>query len=174
MDLMQHITRVEDFPVPGIDFKDITTLLESPAAFGYCIDRLTEIYTDEAFDKIVAFGARGFLFGAPMAYRLAKPLVLFRKQGKLPRETASTSYQGEYAPETIEIHRSSVEPGDRLVLVDDVSADGECFYAACKLLEGMGAEVHSCAVLIQFLDLGSPERLAGYRVNRLLGVRKGE
>ena len=174
MDLMKYITRVEDFPIPGIDFKDITTLLEHPAAFAYCIDTLTEMYESEDFDKIVAFGARGFLFGAPLAYKLAKPLVLFRKAGKLPRETASTFYEGEYAPETIEIHRSSVEAGDRFVLVDDVSADGQLFYAASKLLESLGAVVHSCAVLIQFLDLGSPERLMDYRVNRLLGVRKGE
>lgn len=174
MDLMKHIARVEDFPVPGIDFKDITTLLEQPAAFRYSIDRFTEMYEGEDFDKLVAFGARGFLFGAPLAYQIAKPLVLFRKAGKLPRETAATSYQGEYAPETIEIHRSSVEAGDRFVLIDDVSADGECFYAASKLLESMGALVHSCAVLIQFLDLGSPERLAEYKVNRLLGVKKGE
>jgi len=174
MDLMKHIATVDDFPIPGIAFKDITTLLEHPAAFSHCIDTLVETYAGEDFDKIVAFGARGFLFGAPMAYKLAKPLVLFRKAGKLPRETASTSYKGEYAPETIEIHRSSVEPGDRFVLVDDVSADGECFYAACKLLESLGAVVHSCAVLIQFLDLGSPERLAGYKVNRLLGVKKDD
>jgi len=173
MDLMSYITDVEDFPAPGITFKDITTLLEDPAAFRYSIDSMAELCDVGEFDKIAALGARGFIFAAPLAERFNKPLVLVRKAGKLPRDTVAASYEGEYATVDIEIHRSSVQAGDRFLLVDDVSATGNTLLTTAKLLEGLGACVQSIAVLMHFLDLGAPERLAAYDLRYLLTVGSG-
>ncbi len=170
MDLMSYIADVADFPSPGILFKDITPLLEDPAAFAYCIDAMVDLCDANKIDKIAALDARGFLFAAPLALKLEKPLVLVRKAGKLPRSTIAATYEAEYATVDIEIHRSSVVTGDRFLIVDDVSATGNSLATTAGLIEQRGGTVTAMIVLMHFLNLGAPERLAAHDLRYLLAV----
>ena len=168
MDLNDYVTAVADFPIPGVSFKDITPMLAEPAAFRHSVDRLAETARDLDCDTIAAFDARGFLWAAPLADRLGLPLVPIRKQGKLPRETVSASYQGEYGTETVEAHRDAIKPGQSVLLVDDVIATGESMRAGVKLVAELGGTVAACLAVIELTYLGAQERLADHRVETLL------
>ncbi|CAI8033678.1 Adenine phosphoribosyltransferase [Geodia barretti] len=164
MDLKQYIRDVPDFPIPGVLFKDITPLLSNPAAFCQVIDHLTRKYEQSSLDSIVAIDARGFLFAAPVAYRLGKPLVPARKPGKLPWETRSFEYSLEYGEAAIEMHVDGVGQGDKVLLLDDLLATGGTLAAATRLVESIGGEVAGVAVVIELTELDGRKGLEGYDV----------
>jgi adenine phosphoribosyltransferase len=168
MDLNEFIRNVPDFPKPGIQFKDITPLLSDPAAFGYACARLAAHFTKTPIDAIAAAEARGFLFAAPMALELRKPLIPLRKPGKLPYKTLSYTYDLEYGSAELHMHIDGVKPGDKVLLVDDVLATGGTMAAACKLIELSGGTVAGCAFLIELGFLNGRKPLAGYECFSLL------
>lgn len=162
MDLKPFIRDVPDFPKPGVLFKDITPLLSNPAAFASSIRQLAERYVDGPVDVIAAAEARGFLFAAPLALELRKPLVPLRKPGKLPYQTRSYKYDLEYGSAELHMHVDGVESGARVLVVDDVLATGGTMAAACKLIESVGGTVAGCAFVIELGFLHGREKLKGY------------
>lgn len=168
MDLAQYIRDIPDFPKPGIIFKDVTPLLAHPPAFRHAVDRLTEQYRHAAVDVIAAAEARGFLFAAPMALALDKPLVPLRKPGKLPYRTHSLKYDLEYGQAELHMHIDGIAAGKRVLLVDDLLATGGTIDAACQLVEKAGGEVVACAFLIELGFLKGRERLTGREVFSLI------
>ena len=168
MDLTQHIRDVPDFPTPGILFRDITPLLQHPAAFRFAVDQMSERFADAGFDAIVGIESRGFLFAAPLAYKLGIPLVPARKQGKLPYETNSVSYELEYGTDSIEVHVDAVRPGDRVLIVDDLIATGGTLAATVELIERIGGSVAGVGVVIELSDLNGQDLLSGHDVESLL------
>ena len=168
MDLSQYIAPVADFPIPGVAFKDITPLLADPDAFAASVDGLAAAVEGIPVDRIAAFDARGFLWAAPLAYRLRLPLVPIRKAGKLPRPHLTESYQGEYGVETVEVHDDAVKAGESVLLVDDVIATGGSMLAGCRLVERLGGTVAACAAVIEFTGLGAPAALEKYRTVSLI------
>src|SRR6185436_2173070 len=143
------IRDIPDFPKPGILFKDITPLLADPRAFQDAIDRLGDHYRHRPFDAVAAAEARGFLFAAPLALHLQKPLVPLRKPGKLPYRTYSLKYDLEYGSAELQMHADGVTPGGRVLLVDDVLATGGTMAAGCKLIEQAGGVVAGIAFLVE-------------------------
>ena len=162
MDLKQHIRSIADFPSPGILFRDITPLISQPAAFRYAIDRLADHYSGQAVDAVLGVEARGFLFAAPLALRLDRPLVPVRKEGKLPFETYTVRYAHEYGDSAVQVHTDAIDPGSRVLIVDDLLATGGTLEAAVKLVEQSGGEVAGLAVIIELTDLDGRQRLRGY------------
>jgi adenine phosphoribosyltransferase len=160
--LADLIRNIPDFPIPGIQFKDITPLLQNGAAFKEVIDTLAARYEDRALDAIVGIESRGFIFSAPLAYRLGIGLVLIRKPGKLPWETFAVEYDLEYGTNKLEMHRDALAPGARVVVIDDVLATGGTVAAACQMVEMAGAVVEEVAFLIELTFLKGRERLAKY------------
>jgi adenine phosphoribosyltransferase len=168
MDLTRHIRDIPDFPKPGITFKDITPLLAEPAAFEESIEQLCEHYAARPIDAIAAAEARGFLFAAPMALRLKKPLIPLRKPGKLPYRTYSLKYDLEYGTAELHMHTDGVGTGHRVLLVDDVLATGGTMEAGCRLIEKAGGLVAGCAFLVELAFLHGRDRLQGYDVFSLI------
>jgi adenine phosphoribosyltransferase len=167
-ELSRYIRDIPDFPKPGILFKDITPLLAEPAAFQHSVDLLAERYRGEELDAIAAAEARGFLFAAPMALALKKPLVPLRKPGKLPYRTYSLKYELEYGSAELHVHIDGIAPSARVLLVDDVLATGGTMQAGCQLVEKAGGRVVGCAFLLELTFLKGRERLEGYPVFSLL------
>jgi adenine phosphoribosyltransferase len=168
MDLSRYIRDIADFPKPGILFKDITPLLAEPAAFRQAIDLLAQHYQDADVGAVAAAEARGFLFAAPLALALARPLIMLRKPGKLPYSTVSFSYELEYGSAELQMHTDSVKPGLKVLLVDDVLATGGTMIAARHLVEKAGGVVAGIAFLIELSFLGGRERLAPAEVFSLI------
>ncbi|RME98524.1 MAG: adenine phosphoribosyltransferase, partial [Chloroflexi bacterium] len=168
MDLASTIRSVPDFPVEGILFYDITTLLKNPDALKYCIDQLAEKYQDFDIDVIVGMESRGFIFGMPLAYKLGVGFVPIRKPGKLPAETISESYALEYGTNTLEIHKDAIEAGQRVLVVDDLLATGGTARATCNLVERLGGEVAGVSFIIELTFLNGRNQLQGYDVFSLL------
>lgn len=168
MDLKQYIREILDFPIEGILFRDITPLLQDPSVFQYVIDQLAERYENESIDVILGIEARGFLIAAPLAYRLQKPFVPLRKEGKLPYETRSIKYALEYGRNVIEVHTDAISKGQRAIILDDVLATGGSMAAAADLVESMDGVVAGLAAVIELLDLDGRERLSGYGVFSLV------
>jgi len=139
-DLDAAIRKVPDFPVKGILFYDITSVLMDPRAFGWCVDRMIERYGRMQIDAVASVESRGFLFGAPLARELGLPLLLVRKAGKLPGETVSRTYELEYGSDTIEMHRADLRPGMRILIVDDLIATGGTVRATADLIADAGSE----------------------------------
>lgn len=164
MDLSSIIRNVPDFPKPGIQFKDITTLLLHGDAFKEIIDGWRDRYAGQNVDVIVGAEARGFIFGAALAYAMELPFVPVRKPGKLPAETVAESFDLEYGTDTLEIHVDALKKGDRVVLVDDLLATGGTMEATCKLVERLGAEVVEIAFVVELPPLKGRDKLAGYPV----------
>jgi adenine phosphoribosyltransferase len=162
MDLKVYIRDVPDFPKPGILFKDITPLLADPAAFGYSVSALSAHYATRKIDAIAAAEARGFLFAAPMALKLCKPLIPLRKPGKLPYATRSFRYDLEYGSTELNVHVDAILPGANVLLVDDVLATGGTMSAACHLIEQAGGLVAGCAFLLELSFLNGRRPLAAY------------
>src|SRR5262245_38535096 len=168
MDLGQYIRDIPDFPKPGILFKDITPLLAEPQAFQEAIDRMAEHYQDRAVDAVAAAEARGFLFAAPLALQLKRPLVPLRKPGKLPYRTYSLKYDLEYGSAELQIHTDGVSAGANVLLVDDLLATGGTMRAACQLVERAGGKVVGCAFLVELLFLKGREQLRPHEVFSLI------
>ncbi len=168
VDLKNYIRAIPDFPEPGILYRDITPLLRNPQAFNYAIDSLVERFSQQSFDTVVAVESRGFLFGAPLANRMGKPLVLVRKPGKLPAATVSAQYSLEYGSDVLEIHADDIGPGERVVVVDDLLATGGTLKAAVQLVEVSAGVVTGIGLVIELKELGGRERLQGYDVFSLV------
>ncbi|MCM2679833.1 adenine phosphoribosyltransferase [Echinimonas agarilytica] len=157
--IKSSIKAVADYPKPGIMFRDVTSLLENPAAFHQSVDLLAKPFRDRGYTKVVGTEARGFLFGAPVALELGLGFVPVRKPGKLPRQTLSESYELEYGEDTLEIHKDSISPGDKVLLIDDLLATGGTIEATAKLVRQLGGEVTDAAFVVALPDLGGIERL---------------
>ncbi|NLC84882.1 MAG: adenine phosphoribosyltransferase [Ruminococcaceae bacterium] len=170
MDLEKVLRHVADFPKEGIDFIDITTVLQDPVAFRAAIDRMTELVANVDFDIVVGAESRGFIIGAPLAYATGRGFVPIRKQGKLPYETVSTRYTLEYGTDVLEMHRDAVHPGDRVLIVDDLLATGGTTLAAARLATQLGGIVTGAAFLIELRELKGRERLTDYPVFTVLSV----
>tara|TARA_Y100001947_G_C10291191_1_gene282900 strand:+ start:39 stop:551 length:513 start_codon:yes stop_codon:yes gene_type:complete len=168
LELKDYIRDVPDFPEPGILFKDITPMLANPQAFGLAIDSLEGLFKDVDFDAIVAVESRGFLFGAPLADRLKKPIIPVRKPGKLPAATHATEYALEYGTNTMEIHVDGISKNDRVLLLDDLLATGGTLAAAARLVEISGGIIVGTGVVIELLDLNGRKGLEGYNVKSLI------
>lgn len=160
----KYIKSIPDFPKPGIIFRDVTSVTEAPEGLKLAIDEMDALLDGVDYDLIAGTESRGFVFGAPLAYKNNKGLVLVRKKGKLPRQTVEMSYDLEYGQATIEIHKDSIKPGDKVVLVDDLIATGGTIEAAAKLIESLGGEVVKMIFLIELTDLKGREKLSKYDV----------
>jgi adenine phosphoribosyltransferase len=163
---------VPDFPVPGILFYDITTLIKDKRGFATLIDALSEHYIDQEIDLVLGMEARGFIFGPAVAYRLNAGFVPIRKPKKLPAATASISYDLEYGKNTLEIHRDAIHPGQRVIIVDDLLATGGTALATVSLAESLGAKVVGCGFVVELDFLKGREKLGAYNVFSLLHYQK--
>ena len=169
MELIRSLIReVPDFPRPGILFRDITPVLESAAALSRTIELLTAPYVGRGIGKIVGIESRGFVLGAAMALRLGCGLALVRKPGKLPRRTLSAAYTLEYGSGELHMHEDAVQPGERVIVADDLIATGGTARAACQLVEASGGAVAGVAAVVELAALGGRDRLHGYDVQVLL------
>lgn len=157
--LIDHIRTIPDYPKPGIQFRDITTLLANPAAFREAIDQLVAPYQDARIDHVVGIEARGFILGGALADRLHAGFVPVRKKGKLPHETLRVAYALEYGTDEIEIHRDAIARDERVLLVDDLIATGGTALAAVQLLETLRATIVAAAFVIDLPELGGSEKL---------------
>ena len=152
-ELKDYVTTIPDFPEPGIMFRDITSILDDAEGLQLAIDTLQKFLEGLDVDVIAGTESRGFIFGMPIAYNLHKPFVLIRKKGKLPRETISETYDLEYGQATIEIHKDSIKPGQKVVLVDDLIATGGTIEAAAHLVERLGGEVVKMIFVMELAGL---------------------
>lgn len=168
MDLAPLIRNIPDFPKPGIQFKDITTLLLEPDAFRHIIDTWTQRYAAMEIDAIVGVDARGFIFGAPLAYALGLPFVPVRKKGKLPGKTISEEFDLEYGTDKVEVHVDALAKGARVVIVDDLLATGGTVAAAAKLVKKLGAVPVEAAFVVELPPLKGREKLGDLPVQTLV------
>lgn len=159
MDFKSKIRTIPDYPIPGVQFRDITTLLQDGAAFQAAIDALANYARSKKIDYIIGPEARGFVIGAPLAYSLGVGFIPVRKKGKLPAETVEVSYQLEYGEAALAIHRDAFRPGQKLFIVDDLLATGGTVQATCDLIRQLQGEVVGAAFLIELTDLKGRERL---------------
>ena len=166
--LEDYVITIPDFPEPGIMFRDITGILQDAKGFKMAIDQLIERVKDLDFDVIVGAESRGFIFGAPMAYKLKKSFVPARKKGKLPRETVCEEYELEYGKAAVELHTDAIKPGQKVVIVDDLIATGGTMKAICKLVERLGGEVVRICFVMELAGLNGRETLKGYDVESLI------
>ena len=162
--LEDYVRTIPDFPEPGIMFRDITTILSDADGLKLAIDEMQKTLDGVDFDVIAGAESRGFIFGAAIAYNMHKPFILIRKKGKLPCETVEQSYDLEYGKATIEIHKDAVEPGQKVVIIDDLIATGGTVEAAAKLIEKLGGEVVKMVFLMELKGLNGREKLAKYDV----------
>ena len=168
MDLASTIRSVPDFPIEGILFYDITTMLKDAAALKESIDQLTDHYRGKDIDLVAGMEARGFIFGVPIAYQLGVGYVPIRKPGKLPAETLAQSYELEYGSNTIEIHVDAIESGQKVLVIDDLLATGGTAQATCHLLEKLGGQIVGVGFVIELTFLNGREKLKDYEVFSLL------
>lgn len=167
-DLKKSVREVLNFPKPGINFYDVTTLFGEAQAFRSAMDRLVQRYEGDRIDAIAGIEARGFVLASALSYALHKDLILIRKSGKLPGPTINESYSLEYGEARLEIHRDAVEPGQRVLIVDDVLATGGTAAASGKLIERLEAEIYGFAFMIELTALGGRTQIAAQDVYSLL------
>ena len=153
MDLKKHIRSIPDYPKKGILFRDITTLIKNPTAFNYAIDKIIEISKKIEFNKVSAIESRGFVFASTVSYLTNKPLILLRKKDKLPAEKHSVDFKLEYGDATIEVHKDSIDKGDKILVIDDLVATGGTAEAAAKLIDISGGDVAGFIFIINLFDL---------------------
>ncbi len=165
MKLEEMIRDVPDFPIKGVLFKDITTLLKDPDAYRLAIDSMVERFRDKGIDIVVGMESRGFVLAAPLAYLLGAGLVPVRKLGKLPAKTVRAEYSLEYGTNTLEMHEDAIQPGQRVLIVDDLLATGGTTQATVKLVEQVGGKVIGIAFLIELTFLKGRDRLKGYDIH---------
>jgi len=170
MDLKKYIRSIQDYPKKGILFRDITTLIKDKNAFKNCIDQMSEILNKINYSKIAAIESRGFIFASPLSYNLSKSHVLLRKKNKLPAERYSVDFELEYGNATLEIHKDSISPKEKVIIVDDLIATGGTAEAAAKLIEKSGGEVAGFIFVINLFDLGGKDLLEkkGYKCFSLI------
>ncbi|PKG24433.1 adenine phosphoribosyltransferase [Niallia nealsonii] len=168
MDLKQFITIVEDWPKPGIKFKDITTLMDNGEAYKYATDQIVSYAKEKEIDLVVGPEARGFIIGCPVAYSLGVGFAPVRKEGKLPRETVKVKYGLEYGSDVLTIHKDAIKPGQRVLITDDLLATGGTIEATIKLVEELGGVVAGIAFLIELSYLEGRKNLNGYDVLTLM------
>src|SRR6185503_13630538 len=167
-DLKSLIREVPDFPKPGINFYDITTLLKDPAGLKQTIDALADLVDEGPVDTVIGVESRGFIFATPLAYHLGAGFVPVRKPKKLPAECVSISYDLEYGQDTLEIHRDAVGNGHRVIIADDLLATGGTAKAVCGLVEQLGGTVAGLVFVVELEFLPGREKLAGYDVRSLI------
>ena len=153
MDLKQYIRSIPDYPKKGILFRDVTTLIKDENAFKSCIDQILEISKKINFDKIAAIEARGFLFASPLSYIVNKPLIMLRKENKLPADKYSVNFKLEYATATLEMHKDSINKNEKILIIDDLIASGGTANAAAQLIEMPGGIVSGFIFVINLFDL---------------------
>ena len=165
MDLKKYIRSIPDYPKKGILFRDITTLIKDKDAFKECIDQMSKILTKLNFDKIASIESRGFVFASPLCYNLSKSLILMRKKNKLPADKYSQEFELEYGKATLELHKDSIQPKDKVLIVDDLIATGGTAEAGAKLVEKSGGIVAGFIFVINLFDLGGKKLLEdkGYK-----------
>ena len=168
VDLDSAIRKVHDFPRAGILFYDVTSILTTPEAFQYCIDRMEELYADQEIDAVACIEARGFVFAAPYAYKRGIPLILVRKRGKTPGKTQERKYNLEYGQDYVSIHESDVHEGQKILIIDDLIATGGTIEATASLIEDMGASVAGIFGVIGLPFLDYEEKLGDYTIQTLI------
>ncbi len=164
----EYVRSIPDFPEPGIIFRDVTSILQDADGLHLAIDLIQEKLKDTDVDVIVGTESRGFIFGVPVAYNLHKPFVPIRKKGKLPCETIESSYDLEYGSATVEMHRDSIKPGQKVAVIDDLIATGGTVAACAKMIEELGGEVVKIVFLMELAGLKGREKLAGYDVESVI------
>ncbi|HQF43916.1 MAG TPA: adenine phosphoribosyltransferase [Ignavibacteriaceae bacterium] len=168
MDLKSHIRNIKDFPKPGVMFRDITTLIKDPEAFNYTSDLLLSFVADKKIDKVVGVESRGFIFGAVLAHKLNAGFIPVRKPGKLPAEKVSISYSLEYGEDKLEMHKDAIQPGDKVLIHDDLLATGGTMDAVCKLIEKLGGEIVQLSFIIELSFLHGRDKLEKYDVRSIV------
>ncbi|MBQ8232727.1 MAG: adenine phosphoribosyltransferase [Lachnospiraceae bacterium] len=162
--LEEYVRSIPDFPEEGIIFRDVTSVLQDADGLHLAIDTMQEKIADLEYDVVAGPESRGFIFGTPIAYNNRKPFVLIRKKGKLPCETVEMTYELEYGQATIEMHKDSIKPGQKVLIVDDLIATGGTTEAMIKLVEELGGEVVGVVVLIELAGLKGREKIKNYRL----------
>ncbi|HIJ99168.1 TPA: adenine phosphoribosyltransferase [archaeon] len=165
MDLKQHIRRIPDFPKKGVVFRDITTLLQNSEAFRYTIDKFSEYFKKQSIDTIVGIESRGFIFAAPLAYKLGTEFAIVRKKGKLPYKIVAEEYELEYGKDRIEMHEDAIEDGQTVLFVDDLLATGGTMLAAARLVDKLGGDVVGMGFVVELDFLKGREKLLKYNPN---------
>lgn len=168
VNLAKKIREIQDFPKEGINFKDITTLLQDPEAFRYMVDQFAKELKDLKVDIVIGPESRGFLMGAPVAYKIGAGFVPVRKSGKLPAETIRHEYKLEYGSDILEIHKDAIKPGQKVAILDDLLATGGTVLATTKLIEELGGEIVSILFLIELAFLNGRELLKKYNLKTLI------
>lgn len=163
-----YVRNIKDFPMEGIVFRDVTTVLQDAEGLHLAIDLIQDKIKDLDFDVVIGPESRGFIFGVPVAYNLNKSFVPVRKKGKLPCETVSMEYELEYGTAVIEIHKDAIKPGQKVVIIDDLIATGGTIEAIIKLVEGLGGEVAGICFLMELAGLNGREKLKDYRVDSVI------
>lgn len=170
--LKMRIRNIPDFPIQGIQFKDITTLLADPACYQRAIDLMADRHFNRGVEAVVGIEARGFVMGAAMAYKLGVGVLLVRKAGKLPYKTVAASYDLEYGKDRLEIHEDSIRPGMKVIVADDVLATGGTVAAVVDLLTRLGADIVECCFLAELTELAGRKKLKGQKVFSLVKFRE--
>ena len=168
IDLKSLIREIPDFPKPGISFKDITTVLKDGPAFRETVMQMAAPFRNQGVQAVVGVESRGFVLGAPIAYELGCGLILIRKPGKLPADTLSTSYQLEYGTDALEIHKDAIEPGQKVLVVDDLLATGGTISAAAELIRQLSGEIVGFSFFVELAFLQGREKLRGYPIYSLV------
>ena len=168
MDLKKYVTIVEDWPKPGIRFKDISTIMDNGEAYKYATDEIVKYAVQKNVDMIVGPEARGFIVGCPVAYEMGIGFAPARKKGKLPRETIEVTYGLEYGKDTLQIHQDSIKPGQKVLVCDDLLATGGTIAATIELIEKLGGIVVGTAFLVELKDLNGREKIKGYDILALM------
>lgn len=163
-----YVRSIPDFPEPGIIFRDVTSVLQDPEGLQLAIDGIMDLLKDVEFDVVVGPESRGFIFGVPVAYNLKKAFVPVRKKGKLPCETIEASYELEYGQATIEMHKDSIKPGQKVVIIDDLMATGGTLEAIIKLIEQLGGEVVKICCLMELAGLNGRAKFESYEVDSVI------
>lgn len=163
--LEEYVKSIPDFPEKGIIFRDVTSVLQDAEGLHLAIDQMQEKLEGVDFDVVLGPESRGFIFGVPIAYNMHKAFVPVRKKGKLPRATISQTYDLEYGTATIEIHKDAIQPGQKVVIIDDLIATGGTTEAIIKMVEELGGEVVKIVFLMELAGLKGRERLSGYDIN---------
>jgi len=168
MDIKERIRTVPNWPIDGVMFRDITTLLQEPDVFRETCDAFYNRYKDMKIDKIVGIDARGFIFGAVLAYKMNVGFIPVRKKGKLPYETIEEAYTLEYGENVVEMHTDAIEKGEKVLIIDDLIATGGTIAAAAKLVERLGGDILELAFIIELPDLKGRELIEGYKIFTLV------
>lgn len=163
-----YVRSIPDFPEPGIIFRDVTSILQNPDGLHLAVDGILDMVKDVDFDVVVGPESRGFIFGVPVAYEMHKGFVPVRKKGKLPCETIEMSYDLEYGSATVEMHKDSIVPGQKVVIIDDLIATGGTIEAIIKMVESLGGEVVKICFVMELAGLEGRKRLEGYPVSSII------